>query len=30
MIDKPSTGNYGPSSFLSRTIIETECQTEGD
>ena len=25
MIAKPTSGNYGPSSFLSKTIIETEC-----
>ena len=30
MIAKPNTGNYGPSSFLSRAIIKTECQTESD
>ena len=30
MIAKPTTGNYGPSSFLSKTIIKTECQTESD
>ena len=30
MIAKPTTGNYGCSSFLSRTIIKTECQTESD
>ena len=30
MIAKPTTGNYGPSSFLSRAIIKTKCQTEGD
>ena len=25
MIAKPPDGNYGPSGFLSRTIIKTEC-----
>ena len=30
MITKPTTGNYGPSSFLSRTIIKTECRTKSD
>ena len=30
MIATPTTGNYGPSSFLSRAIIKTECQTESD
>ena len=25
MIARPTTGNYGPSSSLSRTIIKTEC-----
>ena len=30
MIAKPTTGNYGPSSFLSRAVIKTECQTESD
>ena len=30
MIAKPTTGNYGPSSFLSRTIIKTEGQIESD
>ena len=30
MIAKPTTGNYGPSSFLSRTVIKTECQTKSD
>ena len=27
MIAKPTTGNYGPSSFLSRAVIKTKCQT---
>ena len=27
---RPTIGNYGPSSFLSRTVIKTECQTESD
>ena len=30
MIAKPTTGNYGPSSFLSTTVIKTECQTKSD
>ena len=30
MIAKPTTSNYGPSSFLSRVVIKTECQTEID
>ena len=30
MIVKPTTGNYRPSSFLSRTVIKIECQTESD
>ena len=30
MIAKPTTGNYGPSNFLSRTVIKTECNTESD
>ena len=30
MIAKPTTSNYGPSSFLSRAIIKTKCQTESD
>ena len=30
MIAKPTTGNYVPSSFLSRAIIKIECQTESD
>ena len=30
MIAKPTTGNYRPCSFLSRTIIKTKCQTESD
>ena len=25
MIVRPTTGNYEPNSFLSRTIIKTEC-----
>ena len=28
MIAKPTTGNYRPSSFLSRAIIKTKCQTK--
>ena len=28
MISKPTIGNYGPSSFLSRAIIKTKCQTK--
>ena len=30
MIAKPMVGNYGPRSFLSRTVIKIECQTESD
>ena len=30
MIARPTTGNYGPSSFLSQTVIKTKCQTESD
>ena len=30
MIAKLTTSNYGPSSFLSRAIIKTKCQTESD
>ena len=30
MIARPTTGNYGPSSLLSRTVIKTECQIESD
>ena len=30
MIARPKVGNYGPSIFLSRTIIKTECQIESD
>ena len=30
MIARPTNGNYGLSSFLSRTIIKIECQTESD
>ena len=30
MTAKPSSDNYGPSSFLSRAVIKTECQTESD
>ena len=30
MTTKPSSGNYGPSSFLSRAVIKTECQIESD
>ena len=30
MIVRPTTGNYGPSNFLSRTVIKTKCQTESD
>ena len=30
MIAKPIIGNYGPSSFLSITVIKTECQTESE
>ena len=30
MIARPTAGNYGPSSFLSRTVIKTKCQTESD
>ena len=30
MIAKPTIGNYRPSSFLSKTVIKTECQTESD
>ena len=30
MIAKPTTGNYRPSSFLSRAIIQIKCQNESD
>ncbi|KAK9991483.1 hypothetical protein SO802_026468 [Lithocarpus litseifolius] len=30
MIAKPTAGNYGPSNFLSKTVIKSECQTESD
>ena len=30
MIAKPTTSNYGPSNFLSRAVIKTECQIESD
>ena len=30
MIAKPTTGNYEPSSFLSKAIIKIECQTKSD
>ena len=30
MIVRPTTGNYGPNSFLSRTVIKTECQTKSN
>ena len=30
MIAKPTTSNYGSSSFLSKAVIKTECQTESD
>ena len=30
MIGRPTTGNHGPSSFLSKTIIKTKCQIESD
>ena len=30
MIAKPTIGNYRPSSFLSRAVIKTKCQTESD
>ena len=30
MIDRPTVGNYGLSSFLSRTVIKIKCQTESD
>ena len=30
MIAKPTIGNYRPSSFLSRVVIKTKCQTESD
>ena len=30
MIAKPTTSNYGPSSFLSRAVIKTECHTKSD
>ena len=30
MIAKPSASNYGLSSFLSKTVIKTECQTKND
>ena len=28
MITRPTTGNYGPNSFPSKTVIKTECQIE--
>ena len=30
MIATPTSSNYGPSNFLSRTIIKTKCQIEKD
>ena len=30
MIAKPTTSNYGTSSFLSKSVIKTKCQTESD
>ena len=30
IIAKPTTGNYGPNSFLSKTVIKNECQIESD
>ena len=30
MITRPTAGNYGPSSFLNRTVIKTKCQIESD
>ena len=30
MIARPTTSNCGPSSFLSRIVTKTECQTESD
>ena len=30
MIANPTIGNYGPSSFLNRVVIKTECQTKSD
>ena len=30
MIARPTVANYGPSSFLSRTVIKIECQIESD
>ena len=30
MIAKPTTSNYGPSSFLNKTIINTKCQIESN
>ena len=30
MIAKPTTSNYGSSSFLSRVVIKTKCQTKSD
>ena len=30
MIATPTIADYGPSNFLSRTILKTECQTESD
>ena len=30
MIAKPTTSKYGPSSFLSRTVIKIKCQTKSD
>ena len=30
MIAMPIVANYGPGSFLSRTVLKTECQTKSD
>ena len=30
MIATPIVANYGPSNFLGRAILKTECQTEKD
>ena len=30
MIAMPTVADYGPSNFLSRTVLKTECQTESD
>ena len=30
IIHRPTTGNYGPSNFISRIVIKIECQTKSD